>query len=299
MALIGSGGLQVSPTSIAFPTTGVGTISSPVTLTVTNLGAAYSLSGLALTAPSGFQLVLNTCASTLPAQSSCTVGVEFAPGAAGQQTGSLTVTSSTVQAAPVALSGTGFDFSVGITGPASQTVAQGQTASYSILICGAGGCAQNPFLPVGGTFTFTCGTLPTNALCLFNPTTQTLNAGVQGNVLVEISTGNASTVRLQKPDAANPGPGRPAFLLALPLACGLLLVPLAVCRRRKLFLLAVFVAIFAAGVSSCTSSGGGTGGGGSGGNGGGSNTPTGTYTIPVSVTSMGITQSVNVTLTVD
>jgi hypothetical protein len=52
------------------------------------------------------------------------------------------------------------------------------------------------------------------------------------------------------------------------------------------------------GFSSCTSSGGGTGGG-TGGNGGGSKTPAGTYTIPVSVTSMGIAHSLNVTLTVD
>jgi hypothetical protein len=86
---------------------------------------------------------------------------------------------------------------------------------------------------------------------------------------------------------------------ALPLACGLLLVPLAFFKRRKLFLLMVLFAVFVGGFSSCTSSGGGTGGGGSGGNGGGSRTPAGTYTIPVSVTSMGITHSLNVTLTVD
>jgi len=36
-----------------------------------------------------------------------------------------------------------------------------------------------------------------------------------------------------------------------------------------------------------------------GGSGGGSNTPPGTYTIPVTVTSLGITHSLNVTLTVD
>jgi hypothetical protein len=161
----------------------------------------------------------------------------------------------------------------------------------------------------GGTFAFSCGTLPTNALCLFNPASQTLNAGVQGNVLVEISTGNGSTVRLERPNLAKPnldGPnsarpssGGPAFPRAPPLACGLLLVSLALFKRRKLFLLVVLAAIFATGVSSCTSSGGGTGGGGSGGNSGGSKSPPGTYTIPVSVTSLGITHSLNVTLTVD
>ena len=87
------------------------------------------------------------------------------------------------------------------------------------------------------------------------------------------------------------------FWHVLPVACGLFLIPLAFRRRRKMFLLAVLAAFFACGVSSCISSGGGSGG--TSGKGGGSNTPPGTYTIPVSVTSTGITRSVNVTLTVD
>jgi hypothetical protein len=64
-----------------------------------------------------------------------------------------------------------------------------------------------------------------------------------------------------------------------------------------MLLLAILAAFMLFGVSSCTSSGGGTGG--TGKQGGGSNTPPGTYTIPVSVTSMGVTRSVNLTLTVD
>ncbi len=119
-----------------------------------------------------------------------------------------------------------------------------------MLICTPAECADPA---QSGTFSFPCGTLPANALCLFNPATESLNAGVQGNVMVEISTGNGSTVRLEKPDAAKPdrvkpGPGRLAFWRALPLACGLLLLPLAVRRRRKIFLLAVLLAILAGGI---------------------------------------------------
>jgi hypothetical protein len=225
----------------------------------------------------------------------------------------LTVNSSAV-AAPVtvALSGTGFDFSIGITGSGTQSVAGGETANYTIQICGSGGCAENPTLPAGGTFTFQCGALPTNAACSFNPESQTLNAGVEGNVLVGISTGNAATARLEDPDsatqnltrlsaakqsAAKTASGRTDLWRALPLACGLFLIPLAFRRQRKLFVLAVLAGFFACGISSCVSSGGGTGG--NGGKGSGSNTPPGTYTIPVNVTSTGITRSVNVTLTVD
>ncbi len=162
----------------------------------------------------------------------------------------------------------------------------------------------------GGTFSFTCGTLPANALCLFNPTTETLGSGVQGNVLVEISTGSSTTARLEAPGPDEPGrgrtgvdqagPGRSGFWRALPLACGLFLLPLALWKRSRIFSLAVLAVLLAAGVSSCTSSGGGnTGGGGSSGSGGSGGTSTGTYTIPVIVTSTGVAHTVNLTLTVD
>jgi hypothetical protein len=293
-------GQATNPAQIAFPVVAAGQSSTAQPVTVTN-SSSYAISTVSLAAAAPFSVTQNTCTGGLAAGANCTASVVFQPSAGGSATGALTVTSSTVATpATVSLSGTGFDFVVRSTGPVSQTVASGQQANFTIVVA-----------PIGsvGTFAFSCGTLPANALCLFNPATQTLNAGVQGNVLVEISTGNGSTVRLEKPSFAKPnldGPncatpssGGPAFPRALPLACGLLLVPLALFKRRKLFLLVVLAAIFATGVSSCTSSGGGTGGGGSGGNGGGSKTPPGTYTIPVSVTSMGITHSLNVTLTVD
>ncbi len=282
-------GLAASPSQISFSPMNTSWPAQIVTVTNTS---NYAIGAITLAAASPFSIPQNEngCTGSLAPGANCSANIVFQPSSPISSTGVLTVSSADVATpATIALSGIGFDFIVALSGPSIQSVASGQQANYTLVI------TPNGF---GASFSFSCGTLPTNALCLFNPTTQTLNAGVQGNVLVEISTGNASTARLQKPDAANPGPGRPAFLLALPLACGLLLVPLALRRHRKLFLLAVFVAIFAVGVSSCTSSGGGTGGG-SGGQGGGSNTPAGTYTIPVNVTSMGITQSVNVTLTVD
>jgi len=303
-----SSGLTTNPAQIAFPVVAAGQSSTAQPVTVTN-SSSYAISAVSLAAAAPFSVTQNTCTGGLAAGANCTASVVFQPSAAGSATGALTVTSSAVATpATVPLSGTGFDFAVSITGSTSQTVAAGQQASFTMIVAPIGS---------GGAFAFSCGTLPTNALCLFNPSTQTLNAGVQGNVLVEISTGNGSTVQLEKPDfakpdfakpnlgepdvarpdAAGPSSGRPAFPRALPLVCGLLLVPLAFFKRRKLFLLVVMAAIFTSGVSSCTSSGGGTGG--TGGQGGGNNTPPGTYTIPVSVTSMGITHSLNVTLTVD
>jgi len=309
---LSAGGLTTNPSQIAFPVVGVGLSSTAQTLTVTN-SSSYAIGSVSLAAPTPFVISQNTCTGSLAAGANCTASVIFQPSVGGSASGMLTVISSAV-AAPVtvALSGTGFDFSVGITGSETQSVAGGQTASYTIQICGTGGCAQNPTVPAGGTFSFQCSALPANALCIFNPATETLSSGTESNILVGISTGNAAEARLESPDFETPNMARLSaerpssaktadghrdLWHALPLACGLFLIPLVFRRHRKMFLLAVLAAFFTCGVSSCVSSGGGSGSG--AGKGGGSNTPPGTYTIPVSVTSTGITRSVNVTLTVD
>jgi len=286
VALSGTGGgvgsIQATPAVLAFGTVGVSLTSSPATVTLTNPGTDV-LSGLALSASPGFALVYNACTATLAAGASCTVGVEFAPTATGAQTGSLSITSSTASASgTVALTGTGFDFTVGSIGTTTVTVSNGQTADYTVAI--------TPMAGSQGTFAFTCGTLPANAFCLFNPSSETLNGGVSGNVTLGISVGQAP---------ASAESRRPVIWNLVPVACLLVFLPLGWKRRSKALAGCVLLAILAAGVSSCTSSGGGTGGGGgTTGGGGGGTTPTGTYSIPVNVTSTGVQHSLTVTLIV-
>jgi hypothetical protein len=283
-----TGGLAATPAQLTFAVVGVGQSSAAQTVTVSN--SSNSAIGSVTLAVSGpFTIAQNSCTGSLAAGANCTASVVFAPITGGSATGMLTASSASVATpASVAFSGTGFDFTVAFSGPSSQTVAAGQQANYTLVLT-----------PIGssGTFTFACGTLPTDALCLFNPTTQTLNAGVQGNVLVEIST-TANTARLEKPEFGKPG--QSGFWPTLPLTCGLLLLPLAIRRRAKIFQLAVLLAILACGISSCTSSGGGTGCTGSSCNQqGGGGTPTGTYTIPVTVTANGVSHAADLVLTVD
>jgi len=270
-------GLATNPSQLTFPVVAAGQSSTAQAVTVTN-SSNYAISPVTVAAAAPFSITQNTCTGAMAAGANCTASVVFQPGAGGSASGALTVTSASVGApATVALSGTGFDFAVSVSGPSSLTVARGQQATYTMVISPSG---------TSGAFTFTCGTLPSNALCFFNPTTESLGAGVQGNVAVQISTANGSQVRAE----------RPLFWRSLPLACGLILLPFAVRRRRRVFLPVLLAAILTIGVTSCASSGGG---GGSSGQGGGSGTPTGTYTIPVNVTSTGITHSFSVTLTVD
>jgi hypothetical protein len=274
-------GLTVTPANITFATTGVGLMSSATTVMVTNIGAVTALSNLTLEVPAGFELVNNTCATSLGPGSSCTAGVEFAPTAAGALTGSLTVTSSTLAGAvSVPLAGEGFDFMVSVSGAGTQSVAAGQSASYTLVL--------TPLQGSSGTFSLACGALPSNVLCAFNPTTETLNSGATGNVAVTVSTGSS---------AAAARVGRPSLWGVFPLVCGVALLPMGWKRRRRMLAMSVLLAILMSGVVSCTGSGGGTGGGGAGG--GASLTPAGTYSIPVTVTSTGVSHSATVTLTVD
>ena len=284
-------GFTVNPAVLTFPVVAVGQSSAAQSVAITN-STGYAIASVSLAASAPFTISQNTCTGSLAAGANCTASIVFTPAIGGSAGGSFTVSSSAVATpAAVALSGTGFDFTVAISGPPSQTVASGQTANYTLVLTPAGASA---------TFAFACGTLPTGALCLFNPATQSLNAGVQGNVEVQISTGS-SLVKLQEPGFGrhkfrNPSPGQPGSWRVLPLACGLLLMPLAIYRRRKIFQLALLLAVFACGISSCTHSGGG---GGTGGSGGGSGTPTGTYTIPVTISSTGVSHGVALVLTVD
>ena len=277
--------IEVTPGAIVFATTGVGTVSTPTPITVTNTGISASLSNLTLAVSAGFVLVNNACGVTLGPGLSCNAAVEFAPATGGAQTGSLTVTSSTVATAvSVPLSGVGFDFTLTVSGSSSQTVSAGQTASYTLVI--------TPLNGSQGTFSLVCGTLPANSVCTFNPVTETLGSGVVGNVTMEISTGGVGTLVR---------PGSPLEWRLLSLACGLVLLPLGRRRRRKALMLLALLSILVGAVSSCVSSGGGTGGssGGSGGSGGTGSTPSGTYSISASAASSGVEHSVLLTLTVD
>ena len=275
-----SNGLGGNPAMLTFPAVGVGQSSTAMPVTISN-NSSYAISSLALAVNGPFTLTQNTCTSSLAAGANCTAGVIFQPTASGAATGALTVTSTSVtMPANVALSGMGFDFAVAVSGSSSLAIAAGQTANYGITIIPASG-AQ-------GNFTYTCGTLPANALCLFNPTTTTVSAGATGNVNIGISTGKPGLAFAESP----------AGWRMLPLTCGLLLLPLAFIRRRKNIFLIVLFAAMAGSISSCTASGGGTSSG-SNGSGSASATPPGTYTIPVTVSSTGISHAVTVTMTVD
>jgi hypothetical protein len=285
-------GLAATPAQLAFANAvGVGQSSAAQTVTISN-GTGFSLVSVSIAASGPFALSANTCTGALVAGASCSVAVAFAPTATGAATGVLAVSSASVATATtVPLAGTGFDFALGTSGAGSLTVASGQTANFPLTVTPSGAQA---------TFSFACGALPPNAACTFNPGTETLNAGVEGNVTAEIATGQSSTSAAINDSKGQESKGRrraPDGRPMLPLLCGLVLLPLVLVRGRRVFLAVLLLAILAAGISSCTSSSGGTGG--TPGGGDKTSTPPGTYTIPVTVTADGLSHAVSLTLTVD
>ena len=275
-----TGSVQFAPASLSFAVTGSGLKTAAQTVTLTNDGN-LDLTNLGLAVTSGFALSSSTCTATLPVGATCTANVVFAPTCAGAQSGTLRVTSSTLAfSAQFPLSGTGFDFTVTPSGSSSQTVASGQTATYSLQLAPSAG--------IPATFSLSCGSLPANASCTLNPASLSIPASGTGAFTVQIVTGHSvSSSRAPR-----------IFLrLAAPLLCGLLLVPAAFQRRRRLFDLLLLV-IAATAISACSGSGGGGGGGGGGGQ--GSSTPPGTYSIVITTTSeCGLAHQTTLTLTVD
>jgi hypothetical protein len=102
--------VTASPTSLSFGTQKVGTTSSPQIVTVTN-NQATTLNLGTITASGDYLVVSaggNPCGSSLPATSSCTVGVEFSPSTTGAISGALTVNHNALfNPQLVPLSGTG------------------------------------------------------------------------------------------------------------------------------------------------------------------------------------------------
>ena len=283
-SLVGIGGaagsVTVQPASIVFSTSGVGVTSASRSVTVTNNGPV-GISDLTLSASNGFQISSSTCGQALDISASCTVQLIFKPANAGQQTGRLSIGSSSL-AAPVqvALSGMGFDFSIGISGQSSKTVSSGQTAMYTLTLVPANGSA--------GTFTFSCSSLPANSSCSFNPASTSVAANGTGSVTLNIATGAGQSAAALPVWEKNGRYLLPlSCLIALPIALGL--------KKRRGWLVILIAALI--GLTSCAGSGGG--GGGTPPVSSHPTTPAGSYSIVVTATANGISHNTTVTLIVD
>jgi hypothetical protein len=144
-----------------------------------------------------------------------------------------------------------------------------------------------------GTFTFSCGTLPANSSCTFNPTSESVAANATGSVTVKIATGNSST----SAQNSNHGQGRFSSRECM-IAVGLFMFPFAFVRRQRGAFLVVTLIFCIFTCAGCASAGG-SGSSAPPSNPANGNTPAGTYSIDVNATSNGLSHKTTLTLTVD
>ncbi|HWA95577.1 MAG TPA: choice-of-anchor D domain-containing protein [Terracidiphilus sp.] len=286
--LVGNGGqtgsLSVQPAFLSFPVTGVGKSSSLQSMTLTN-SSSTELTNVSVSVSTGFQLASASCGALLAPGANCTIGIVFAPIAAGTQSGTLTITSSDLPSPVQAqLSGMGFDFTLSVNGAPSLTVSSGLTAQFNLNV--------TPLNGSSGTFSFACSSLPPQSSCTFSPASETVLANTSDNFVVFVHTGQTQSAVSgvpQEPTHLPPWSG------ALPFALGLTFWPFTGRRRRSAWLVLVLLCLIALGLSSCAAAGSGSNGSGDG----GSPTPTGTYTFSVTATANGLSHSTNLTLTID
>ncbi len=98
--------VSLSQTSLTFPTTKVGTASTPIKFTISNTSAIPLTIGTLAT--TGDFAQTSTCGTSLAAGANCTVSVTFTPTATGARTGGFSISDSDFQSPQnVSLTGTG------------------------------------------------------------------------------------------------------------------------------------------------------------------------------------------------
>jgi sugar lactone lactonase YvrE len=282
VAVITSSAVTLSPTSLTFASQVDSIASAAQTVTLTNSGTAgLIISSIATT---GDFAQTNTCGTSVTAGASCAISVTFTPTAAGNRTGTLTITdnaSGSPQA--VALSGGGETVSV-------------TSSSTGLTIASAGGSATatiqlSPQDGFTGTVNLTCavsyqgqGTPNSPPTCSLSPSqAQVTGTSSVSSTLTVSTTAASATAAL---DRQWKGTG---FALAALIFLGIL--PRR--RWRGGLLAAALCLIVIGGVIGC-----------SGSNGGGTNstppspsgTTTGNYQVMVTATSGTATASTTIPL---
>jgi hypothetical protein len=219
--------MVLTPLRLDFGSVRIGEISPVQYLTVANTGAnVASLKPLSVSGP--FKISANTCASSLPVNTSCTVGLVFSPSLSGAASGSLVATdnagtqtallSGNGQTGPTdALSASSLTFAAQAIGTTS--------AAQQVTVTNSGDSAlTNIKVQVTGDFGVTnlCGTsLPGHGTCALQVVYSPKAVGAQrGQMTVQDALG-AQVVALNGTGVPpTPGGGLPATLSPLTIDFG-------------------------------------------------------------------------------
>jgi sugar lactone lactonase YvrE len=270
------------------------TASKTVTLTNTSPSKTLTISSVAISGTNATDFTAtNTCTTAaVAAGSTCAVTVTFTATQAGSESATLTVIDDAGSQAAT-LSGAGISFSAPAAasgGSTSATIASGSTATYSLQVAATGGASTSDSLPIS----LTCSGAPTDATCVVSPASVIATSAAPGAFTVTVASTKYTTTTnsAQRTKIASHSSGfwsTGVALAILPFGIfGLIR------KRRKLegllllLLMTSFLAANGCGGGSKKSTTTTTSG-----------TPAGTYTLTVKATSGSVSQSTNLTLTVN
>ncbi len=215
-ALSGNGSapaaIVLTPGPVVFPSTSLGVTSAAINITIANTGGTVShLQGVSVSGD--FRIAANTCGTSLAAQTSCTVGILFAPTLAGLRTGTLTVSDDAgVQVAN--LSGTASVPATDALSPLSLSFAQQAlgtlSATQQVTLTNAGDVALTLIAAqiLNGDFTVSngCGnSLNAHSSCALLVAFAPRSIGVQAGLLQVADQFRTQTVVLSGLAVAPPG----------------------------------------------------------------------------------------------
>jgi hypothetical protein len=279
--------VTMMPSSVNFNGQLVGSTSNPAPVQVQNGGnGPLNISSIHFSGTNAADFgETDNCSAPVNVGSSCTINVVFKPSLVGSEAANLQVLDNapgSPQSIPLGGTGTSFSFSVGTGGSSSATVSAGNSAVYNLqLVPGSG---------FGGMVMLSCSGAPRAAACTPSPAVLNVNGPAPVPFTVNVTTMRRGAVPLDRPTA--PGGKSLPWVLAL----ALMAMVLAKREARKLRatpmrrLAPAAVAVLLVVLAGC---------GGSGGSGGGvSGTPAGSYTLIVTGTQQGGTETMKLTLNV-
>lgn len=291
--LTGTGAaFTVSPTTLTFGNQTINTASAAQVVTLSNSTATAVTFTSAVSSNPVFATT-TTCVASVPAAAgavpgTCVVSVIFTPTATGAATGTLTITDGDASSPQlITLTGNGTaaaaDFMVGT--PATASVAQGGTTTFTVTITPQNGFNQ--------TVALACTGAPANSTCTVAPASVTTTDGTTAQTAtVTVTTTAPHAAMLMAPPAALRIPPTTYVLRGVPFLLAFVMFLLfrstQNTRVRLITLAAMFIFIVVGGCSSSDNNGGTTGG-----------TPKGTSNLTITGTSGALSHTAPVALTVN
>jgi len=201
----GLGAVVLTPTSLAFPTTQVGTSSTALSTTLANNGnTALHISSIQVT---GDYSQTSNCADTLASGATCTINVTFAPTASGTRPGTLTISDDATGSPQTGqLTGTGYTTAGAAVSPSNLAFPNvplgSSSAAQSVSLSSTGsGALHITSIQATGDYSQTnnCATtLPTGAACTISVTFSPTASGTRFGTLIinDDVAGSPQTVQL-------------------------------------------------------------------------------------------------------